>query len=895
MKNNLISYFIALTALTTACSPPGATVINNYIAPEKKEAKGASSEVKIRNDKLNKLQNLVSSGRLTLETKKMLKDLIQAEFIQEENLDPEQIKRIALTSEFQAIFSFDNAEINEFKKISDKVIQLRKKRETDFTIMKSVSGGLELVYDAASFGAGISGMGTLAVGAIQAIKVANIKGIEYVVNKIETEMKIKAVEYFQTTVMDVKVNRAKLVELSKLPKAEALQKAELLAEAWTHSLQTPGMNADERRDALSLANHYIAQAALENSISNSVDIHSLKQVNEKTNNELVALSVAMKKFAKQISLRVEEIGQGQIDVTHLIDSYNESLNEQAKNNSETTTVKNGIEFVNSIIQGEVKDPKNSSEKAIVQKQKELLAQIFSYMDSANSFVKLAENLGVEARILNDIKNVNNTYQAGFDIYKNMLSGNYLESAALVTGLFKGSPFSMQDIRHHEVMGRLDLILQMQKSIIENQAIILDGINLILSNQKKQVEVMVKISEQLANSTQLIYGELINVNDKLDYITSGMDSLLLNNLNQCRMMELILNRNGNDILKRFEIVKKPTNEFYNYAINCVNLQAMTYEQNLNLAPFYVRSAYTDDNANAIAAIDSIYRMYYAHSLVAKDIGNFVKAANPVSTAYDLLLKEKINTNADLLSVEEIHKSYDLLKSRINTFVLLKSVKNLIKIHPYITIFRNAPYGEKVDTQQIIELSLLNSDDVARAFDGALRWIRAAIIQESNYYGDSVLTQIYSKYSELSDESVNCLSVSRFDKIQCELKSNKALGKNFAIYALNRMLKENNIHPSAFEIARNLALKRNDVSEIELLNRKAKLLKFKIVDNELHLVISKELSLKVPVREEILSGQFELSPLIGDLLMTQKKLIQLLTEIEMDNHINDTEKLMLFKTL
>lgn len=895
--NKQVLVIIGLIVVLSSCVKTPTTIVNSFQNPQTVPNKNQDNLYHEKFSEFNKLNSLVASSDLTLEAQKLLKKLIQSEFYANNFEDTTAFNKYISSNEFQNTFHFKIENNQKLQNISKKVVKSRQEKEKQFTIINSITGGLELLYDAASVSATMTGVGAVAIGGIQALKLANMKGLEIVVEKVDADLKMKALKYFHSSVMNIKINRDELAALSKLPEEQALVKAEKLAESWTQSLIDPDMSIEERKEALSLANHYIAKAALENTVLNSVQIEKIKQEQGKNKNDLLKLSLAFKKFSKSVEQDVNEINESNKELSKLIENYSEDIRNELRIEEDSINAQGSIEFIKSTIEGKPLSPENKIEQAIDHKNKELWRHIFKYADEANSFVKLASNLGVDKKILKEIENANKFYQTGFEVYKNVLKGNFIESAAIITGLFGDNPMSMQDMQHREVIGKLDAILKGQSIIIQNQGLIYDGIKSIIANQELIQNSIKSVSEQISESTQLIYSELINIEAKIDYLTSGVDSILLSNLNQCEMMEKNLNSVESEIYGRYKLLIKPTNEFYNNALDCIKLQSMTYEQAMVKSPFYVKVGLNNQNASydSLLSLDTKYKLYVNSSYVNADLQSYIRSANPVATVYDLLLKEKQYLDPKVIKNIDYKRGLELLKSRINSFVLIKSVKNLIRIHPYILVFRFAPHQKELNASDIVSLSLKNAKSLKETFSGALSWVRAALIQESNLYGDSVLTKTYDEYDRLAIEKVKCHGISQFEKIQCELNSNKALGHNFAKYAVIRVLKENDIHMTAFKIARSLALQRNDIQELHSLFTNKMNLKFQIEEGELSLVIAENLSIKVPTNDELLNGKMVVSPHLVDLLKLQNQLLQLITEIEMGTRLDKEERHIIYQAL
>ena len=153
-----------------------------------------------------------------------------------------------------------------------------------------------------------------------------------------------------------------------------------------------------------------------------------------------------------------------------------------------------------------------------QKKEQLVSDIGRMVSTFNSIGQIAKNLGVGGDLVPALSMASN--MGG--IVSNVVSGNYLGAIVSVTGLFGGGAPDPEPARHAQLMAYLEKRFdQMDKQLTE-----------IIQGQRKIIEILGKLSEQMALYDAALHDRLDRMEFKLDTIQDTARNILFSPLVDC---------------------------------------------------------------------------------------------------------------------------------------------------------------------------------------------------------------------------------------------------------------------------------------------------------------------------------------------------------------------------
>lgn len=884
-----------------SCTKSPDIVNNTYVMSDKKildlkeKQKNAFLDNKKNTEKLQNLDRLISEGRLTLDTKKLLKNIVFEELAKANELEISDVLQFASESNFQTLKATSWSQAPLMEGVLKDYKKQREENEQSLLILRGTQKGMDLLYDTASLGLAGTGLGLAGSLAVQTLKVATNQGLDSTYKVLDSEMKKRVQIYFENKINQIPAsNLSDLNSTSKQKPDVAEKNADEFAKSIARSFLPDNLSAEERQQSLAIVSGYISRAALSKAAGVQSQVEKLNESEAETKQQILALSKTMHALAKSTTETVSGLAKTQEKLLADIDIFASKL----LTKDSLDNLNPNIAFLKKFLSTGFSQQEleklaelqiNSNQKQLVLEQQKFTERINKYINNAGAILQIAKNFGLDKNILNDLSRIHASSQKGFQAYNLFKANNYLEAAAVVSSLFGSSGMNLEDNQHQETMAGLNKILEGQRTIIENQMKLGEAINHVISNQAAEFSVLQGISDQVQNSTLMLYSEMLGIKLELGKLNFAVETVLLGEINSCRILENIIFRDQKE--NQFRMFSDLSNEVGLHAIQCASATNRLFESRQDFAQFYIKQRNKGSEVFE-KNTDLTYLKLIDFVNSKSEKLNLISLLNPVPNTFDLLNKiqylekddQRFNSN-QLNATNELSR---ILSGRINTQFLTKSIRSVINTLPFMTVFKNSKLGQNVEIEKMVQLSTNHSRTTERILNGALQWIQAAVIQETLLTGDIALELMDRDLDEISKSNSDCRYEANSMDLACVIQNNATLSRNFITYILRKDLQESGVAPMSFNLTRTLALNDRNTKIFKTLNLKHNW-NFEFQGAQLIANLGPNLKLVVPTNDELLRADLQVSPALEPLLTLQKELVQLLTEINMVDKVQDKSQL------
>ncbi len=290
----------------------------------------------------------------------------------------------------------------------------------------------------------------------------------------------------------------------------------------------------------------IVEAAVIDTIINTdkIELERLAQHGadiEATKNGLTDIGRQLSDYTKKTDLSLTNISKKISDTQSALDAANDalsSLKDTTKNNTQQIQAVSEMLFSKAspseklmmLQSGHLKDSLDENQRKELitvitgqQKKEQLLSDINNVVSTFNSIGQIAKNLGVGGDLIPAIS----TASAVAGVVSNIVSQNYLGAIVGVSGLFGKSPADPASERHKQLL-----------DFIEKRFAVIDKkLDQIIEGQKKIMETLGKISEQMALYDRTLHDRLDRVEFKLDTVESMTREILFHYLKNCHTVKV----------------------------------------------------------------------------------------------------------------------------------------------------------------------------------------------------------------------------------------------------------------------------------------------------------------------------------------------------------------------
>jgi hypothetical protein len=568
--------------------------------------------------------------------------------------------------------------------------------------------------------------------------------------------------------------------------------------------------------------------------------------------------------------------------------------------------------LNSGIQDENISPEK---KEILQKQleaeikrKELNNTIAGYLSGASELVGIADKLGLDKKIVNDLQTGVNIGNAAFNAFTSMQSGNVLGAISAVSSIFGMGGRDIARERHEEIMQQFENVFfeldEIKKGINDLKA----GQQAIIANQQKTFDALITINKQIDENQKEILSEIDKLNDHITYNRQLILDWVKNGWQKCsemvyqgagRYRKQIIDTQNNIIPSIAELSRLCKTEWNgNDNINtCFDLVSKICDDEgvFSISLFDIRNSQTDKDTtkkidyylnNVYKPAEAIVRDFDLNDLLLTQ--RFSSLFTPMTNVRSLSQKlESMRINKTDISGLYTEKAF---LPNFNVYLWFEAIEKYtnyaLNIYYYRTVIdrhNNKPY----DTTELIRtLPLTGYNDLQKS----INLVDFGIAQQNLLAGDILLPIIYKKMTE--KDTINCKENNKYIKL---LNANRILTANFVTYALTQDFK----HKPGI-LSYDASLKSNEVDMLEINFMHHWDFKYSIKDTLMTLgdqpiqipknwsVLIGDYCYPLPSSTNLQSGEFLYNIELQKLLTLKQRLIEELQTFEVYNTLSNEER-------
>jgi hypothetical protein len=234
-----------------------------------------------------------------------------------------------------------------------------------------------------------------------------------------------------------------------------------------------------------------------------------------TNRESIQVnSVRIERVARDVwgnTVRIEEISS-QVEILENDMDFHETLIFGNLSDTQKLAALKHPRFLDSLYPaGSAKREEIEAKLELAVKRNEIASMATSFAQDTQAIIQIASNLelfGDDQEKFNEIAGYAVT---AANLTAQISTGNYLQAAVTITGLFAKSKPSAEEVRHQQIMQQFEIVNA--------------KLDLILENQQKIFENVVKIQEMIVEVSQQIEGFRKGVDLKLDLIQGDLASII----------------------------------------------------------------------------------------------------------------------------------------------------------------------------------------------------------------------------------------------------------------------------------------------------------------------------------------------------------------------------------
>ncbi|MDB5036832.1 MAG: hypothetical protein JWQ35_360 [Bacteriovoracaceae bacterium] len=262
--------------------------------------------------------------------------------------------------------------------------------------------------------------------------------------------------------------------------------------------------------------------------------------------EIRKTNLALETFASSVTSDFKVIQNQQTFFKDALGSIHDHILSQEHNIAET---KNDVEAIQSVLWGKMSGTERvnalkigffgrlpSDERGRLLDEASRFANaekfqsaVFNITNPAKTLLGITAQLGVhiDAKVMDVVSKGINVAEGATNMVSSLMTGNYLGAVAALgsmIGIFGGGPDAGQ-LRHEQVMARLDQLLEGQQKIME-------ALNTVIKNQQLIFEAIQKLSEQVAAQHEEVMAKLDSMEKQLRALHRGINEVLKTNLDSC---------------------------------------------------------------------------------------------------------------------------------------------------------------------------------------------------------------------------------------------------------------------------------------------------------------------------------------------------------------------------
>ncbi len=846
-----------------ACQPSSNHVVNVLPTPEKEKTESMSPS----------LQGLLNDSYLPLKTKTLLLSSSKAQVAHEGSILPE------------ALLNAQKAYIKQQQNTSENIGVLNQSKD-----------GIDYLLTATA--AGVSAMGISAPAAI-AIEITNKalnQALEYGIGELERKSQEEASKILADRLKKISAQEVNEFEALKgLKPEQALVRAEKMVNGWIAEKDLSDLPQGERAEARAQISTWVARTALaklaENQSANDIIHKGFAADIQSAQKNLLALNKTLKQFAKETSQSLEKILSSQESIAQDLLTLSDRTNQQSK---KMETIAEDLDFLKTFAFSRMtareqlsflknRPPKGLAQEAwnqkvsLIEKKIEFEENYQRYFNGAKNLITIASNLGVNSETVQSITEGVEKIDRLKSGVESITQGSYLAGIATLSGLLGGRE-NAEAAKHRAIIARLDRVL-------ENQTLLSEQIQ---TSFKIQVEALNQLSNQLRQSTEVLYLKM----DKIHNDVLGNRALLANLVSQglksCELVSDQIKDQG------FEKAFFTPSNFKNHLSSCsIEYDKIFGTKERDFSPYFSFAAYKSPISKEVFEAEEGLLADSLDYLSVKFRGGFLPSLslkNPSENAFGLIQKSQVlsKNNSYRATYSELSTEFNTIKTRYFSPGIVKNVQRMIAIFPAINIWTSRTDDNLFSPKDLLRLRPQAGKSDIALIDSALDLVNVAIQQETLLSGDILLSLLREDIQEVQNEKIICEERVRMHP-RCLLKQNSLLFRNFINFNIYKDFFDRRFSLASYKQAlanpddlRGLKALLSDYWNITW-NKEKALYEGKIAG----------LTFEMPRYEDVVESQLSYSETLPYLLRTREDLVDLKTEMNMNTSLSKEDRSTIYR--
>ncbi len=454
---------------------------------------------------------------------------------------------------------------------------------------------------------------------------------------------------------------------------------------------------------------------------------------------------------------------------------------------------------------------------LAEKRQEIIDDMNGYINTGGQLYNIASNLGVSGPFMDNAKTAIEVGQIAVEAFVNFSTGNYLGAISAVSnvlGIGRKGPDPAAE-RHQEIMNKLGELLAGQKRMDKKLDVIIETQKTIIQNQKAIFEAIVELSKQVQSQYESLMQRLDEIQTDVlrnrEVILDGV----VGDVKFCReIVKDAVSDHFDPNTMRFASIKLQQENFFNNREKynpCIDtLFKVMAGLGDSDAPFmaynWFLKNYQGDSVlkgrNQIEAFnDQVWNPawnLYTSLVKTIDANTLIPLTNPVTTVSGILARRdaitKLKSSLTYPSrwTEELSAGAAPLGKLLGSYYSPEAIQyysaHALRFYPYLDLRSpNKQRLKTIDELKKTSATANKASDAKTMLRVTASRLDLAIAQQSLLAGDALLPLMYDHFikqercSVLNNptELANVANEGAFTKA---LEHNPTLARNFTMYAM-----------------------------------------------------------------------------------------------------------------
>ncbi len=637
--------------------------------------------------------------------------------------------------------------------------------------------------------------------------------------------------------------------LSTLNPEEARKRGGELLRTWSKSVLSSIEDGEERRDTQAVFQGYMVEAlagqlAKEGGLRALADQYQDERLDAHAKN-LAAISTALIDYSEATNSKLRQLSDQQQALIGKMEKMQGTLDEHGKRLDDITSDLGFMqefmfgkmspeEQLSALKRGMFPNMDDSRRKELMEKleivkiRMDIRQTAQDVFNGAQLLLNAAPKLGLDPNLVKTVQDVVKKGNQAFRVYDAITSGSgFFGVAGAVSELFGLGGPDMAQIRHEQIMSKLEQISQAQGQILENQKklfetqlTLLKGQQAIFASVQKLAEFVEVAHRETMERLDLVHREIL----------TNREMILAGLTRDTAMCEGFISpedrryTDGYDVATgRFLTYDALQSHFYNNSrrfYSCIDgLEATLGTREFSKATLFLKNRVKSDDSALTSYQQTIHKPAYERLKSQAVCSNPGQQDLAMARAYQSLIVPAASRDiveikndrakairGDAPEIRDHSNMVPLLGDPISVPAVVTYSNYLLETFPYLELV-DARSGQLKDIDSVLNGRFqINQGEVL--LSKALKWTHLAIAQEDLLSGNGVVPQIFSDLRGKSQEQLSqapdaasdaCGEVASIQASLDLLRKNKLLRENFIHFAIDQALKTSGADLISYHLA------------------------------------------------------------------------------------------------